>query len=70
MQSEKISQTIPDWAQFSQGHGKKIKAKNILITQNLKMLLSVRAPTSQANILYLDQKAVKCMTCKWLYDKF
>ena len=52
MQSEKISQTIPDWAQFSQGHGKKIKAKNILITLtwNLKMLLSVHAPTSQANI--------------------
>ena len=35
-----------------------------------KILLSVHAGTSQANILHLDQKAVKCMTCKWLYGKF
>ena len=35
-----------------------------------KILLSVRTGTSQANILHLDQKAVKCMTCKWLYGKF
>ena len=25
--------------------------------------------TSQANILHLDQKAAKCMTGKWLYEK-
>ena len=28
------------------------------------------AQTSQANILYLDQRAAKCKTCKWLYGKF
>ena len=34
-----------------------------------EILLSAHARTSQANILYLDQKATKCMTCKWLYGK-
>ena len=34
-----------------------------------EILLSSHARTSQANILYLDQKATKCMTCKWLYGK-
>ena len=34
-----------------------------------EILLSAHAQTSQANILYLDQKATKCMTCKWLYGK-
>ena len=36
----------------------------------LKILLSVHARNLQANILHLDQKAVKCTTCKWLYSKF
>ena len=35
-----------------------------------EILLSLRARTSQANILNLDQKAVKCMTCKQLCGKF
>ena len=34
-----------------------------------EILLSAHARTSQANILYLDQKATKCMTCKWVYGK-
>ena len=34
-----------------------------------EILLSAHAWTSQANILHLDQKATKCMTCKWLYGK-
>ena len=34
-----------------------------------EILLSAHARTSQANILHLDQKATKCMTCKWLYGK-
>ena len=34
-----------------------------------EILLYAHARTSQANILYLDQKATKCMTCKWLYGK-
>ena len=36
----------------------------------LEILLSVHAQTSQANILHLDQKAAKCMTCKQLGGKF
>ena len=36
----------------------------------LKILLSAHAWNLQANILHLDQKAVKCTTCKWLYSKF
>ena len=33
------------------------------------MLISAHAQTSQANILHLNQKAAKCMTCKWRYGK-
>ena len=29
-----------------------------------EILLSAHAPTSQADVLHLDQKAGKCMTCK------
>ena len=36
----------------------------------LKILLSVHARTSQADTLHLDQKAMKCMTCKPVCDKF
>ena len=36
----------------------------------LKILLSAHARTSQTNILYPDQKAAKCMTCKVLCGKF
>ena len=36
----------------------------------LQILLSVHAQTSQANILHLDQKAMKCMTCKRVCGKF
>ena len=35
----------------------------------LKILLSAHAWTSQADILLLDQKAVKCTTCKRLCVK-
>ena len=44
--------------------GEKAKSKS------LEILLSVHARTSQANILHLDQKAVKCTTCKRLCGKF
>ena len=37
--------------------------------KNLKILLSAPAWTSQANILHLDQKATKFMTCKQLFGK-
>ena len=43
--------------------GEKAKSKS------LEILLSVRAPTSQANILNLDQKAAKCTTCKRICGK-
>ena len=33
----------------------------------LKILLSAHA---QTNILHLDEKAMMCMTCKWLCGKF
>ena len=39
-------------------------------SENLEILLSVNAQTCQTNILHLDQKATKCMTCKWLYGRF
>ena len=45
----------------------KVKVKTavlLLNLLNLEILLSALAWTSQANILHLDQKAVKCMTCK------
>ena len=32
--------------------------------RNLKILLSARARTSQADVLHLAQKAAKCTTCK------
>ena len=35
-----------------------------------KNMLSADARTSQADILHLDQKATKCMTCKRLCGKF
>ena len=35
----------------------------------LKILLSACARTLQANILHLDQKAMKCTTCKGLCGK-
>ena len=37
---------------------------------NLEFLLSAHAQTWQANILYMDQKAGKCTTCKRLCKKF
>ena len=38
-------------------------------SKKYKNMLSAQARNSQANILHLDQKAVKCMTCKWLCGK-
>ena len=37
---------------------------------HLEILLFAYAQSSQANILHLDQKAGKCMTCKQLCGKF
>ena len=35
-----------------------------------EILLSAHARTSQADILHLDQKAIKCTTCKPVCGKF
>ena len=36
----------------------------------VEILLSAHARTLQADILHLDQKAVKCTTGKWVCGKF
>ena len=46
--------------------GEKAKSKS----QDLEILLSAHAWTSQADILHLDQKAKKCMTRKRLCGRF
>ena len=38
--------------------------------ENVEILLSAHARTSQADILHLDQKAAKCTTCKLVCGKF
>ena len=38
--------------------------------KSLEILLSAHARTSQADILHLDQKAVKCTTSKRVCGKF
>ena len=38
--------------------------------KSLEILLSAHARTSQADILYLDQKAAKCTTCKPVCGRF
>ena len=56
------------------GEKAKSKSQDCCVTfkpkNYLKILLSVHARTSQADILHLDQKAVKCMTCKPVCGKF
>ena len=47
--------------------GEKAKSKS---QDCLDILLSAHARTSKANILHLDQKAAKCMTCKPVCGKF
>ena len=53
--------------------GEKVKSKSqdccvtFKLKNYLKILLSAHARTSKANIIHLDQKATKCMTCKQLF---
>ena len=49
----------------SQDYWVTFKSKNYL-----EILLSVRAQTSEADSLHLDQKATKCKTCNWLCGNF
>ena len=51
----------------------KLKVKtavSLLNPKTVEILLSVHARTSQADILHLDQKAVKCTTGKRVCGKF
>ena len=53
------------------GEKAKVKVKTAVSLLNPKtFLLSVHAQTSQADILHLDQKAVKCTTCERICGKF
>ena len=48
----------------------KVKVKTAVSLLNPKTLLSAHAQTSQADILHLDQKAVKSTTGKQVCGKF
>ena len=56
------------------GEERKVKVKTAVSLLNPKnyveILLSAHARTLQADILHLDQKAVKCTTGKWVCGKF
>ena len=56
------------------GEKAKSKSQDCCVTfklkNYLKILLSAHARTLQADILHLDQKAAKCMTCKRVCGKF
>ena len=64
------------WGKKSENRGEerklhvKVKVKTGVSLLNLEVLLSVHAQTLEAKIFHLDQKAMKCTTCKWLYEKF
>ena len=56
------------------GEKAKSKSQDCCVTfkpkNYVEILLSAHARTSQADILHLDQKAVKCTTCKQVCGKF
>ena len=56
------------------GEKEKSKSQDCCVTFKpktyIKISLSAHARTSQANVLHLDQKASKCITCKQLCGKF
>ena len=56
------------------GEKGKSKSQDSCVTfkpkNSLEILLSAHARTLQADILHLDQKAVKCTTCKLVCGKF
>ena len=43
--------------------------QKVKVKTALEILLSAHARTSQGDILHLDQKAVKCTTCKQVSDQ-
>ena len=52
------------------GEKAKSKSQDCCVTFKPEILLSAHARTSQADILHLDQKAVKCTTCRLVCGKF
>ena len=55
------------------GEKAKRKSQDCCVTfklKNVKILLSAHARTLQADILHLEQKAMKCTTCKPVCGKF
>ena len=56
------------------GEKAKSKSQDCSVTfkpkNDVEILLSVHARTSQADVLHLDQKAAKCTTCKPVCGKF
>ena len=55
------------------GEKAKSKSQDYCVTfkpKNLEISLSAHARTSQADVLHLDQKAMKCTTCKLVCGKF
>ena len=52
------------------GEKAKSKSQDCCVTFKFEILLSAHARTSQADILHLDQKAVKCTTCEPVCGKF
>ena len=49
---------------------RKAKKEGRRESETLEILLSARARTPQGDILHLDQKALKCTTCKLVCGKF
>ena len=46
------------------------RKQKVKVKTAVSLLLSAHARTSQADILHLDPKAVKCTTCKPVCGKF
>ena len=55
------------WGKKSEKRGEEGKRK---VKVKTEILLSAHARTWQADILHLDQKAMKCTTCKPVCGKF
>ena len=67
---EKMSEKSEKRGEERKGKVKVKTAVSLLNPKTVEILLSAHARTSQADILHLDQKAVKCTTGKRVCDKF
>ena len=57
-------------AREKKNEARKAKKEGRRESENVEILLSAHARTSQADILHLDQKAMQCTTCKPVCGKF